>query len=173
MDRPVLIVDGLNLFVRHFVINPTISASGDHVGGTVGFLRALKYLIARTLPSRVIVAWEGGGAPRKRAIYSDYKRGRRPQRLNRYYGEEIPDTVENRNNQVALIISILKSVPVDQVYINDCEADDIIAQLVRSHFQNDECIIISSDRDFFQLIDSRVRVWSPGSKKEWGQLSRN
>ena len=35
-QRPVLIVDGLNIFMRHFVVNPTLSESGFHVGGVVG-----------------------------------------------------------------------------------------------------------------------------------------
>ena len=44
-NRPVLVVDGLNLFMRHFVVNPTMSESGDHIGGVVGFLKSLKHLL--------------------------------------------------------------------------------------------------------------------------------
>lgn len=164
MNRPVLIVDGLNMFIRHFVVNPTISDSGNHVGGLVGFMRALKHLCERVHPSRVIVVWEGGGSPRKRAIYKGYKNGKRPQKLNRYYGDDLPDTVENKNYQIAQSISLLKSVPVDQIYINDCEADDIIAYLVRNVI-SERCVIASSDKDLYQLLSKKCIQWSPGQKK--------
>jgi len=166
MNRPVLVFDGLNCFYRHYVANPSMSNNGEPIGGVVGFLKGINLLCERYNPSAVYIAWEGGGSIRRRSVDKNYKKGRRPEKLNRFYSE-IPDTVSNRNEQVSKLVSLLRSAGIPQIYISDCEADDIIAQLVRSHFQNDECIIISSDRDFFQLIDSRVRVWSPGSKKEW------
>lgn len=164
MNRPVLIVDGLNLFVRHFVVNPTLSDSGDHVGGMVGFLRALAHLSSRTMPSRIFVVWEAGGSPRRRAIYKNYKHNRRPQKLNRYYLDDIPDTVENRNDQISNLIRVLKCVPVDQIYIEDCEADDIIGYMVRN-LLNERCVIASSDRDLYQLLNKTTIQWSPGQKK--------
>ena len=129
-ERPVLIVDALNLFVRHFVANPTMNESGEHVGGFLGFLKSLGYLCERTLPKEVIVVWEGGGSPRRRAILKDYKDRRRPYKMNRYYGDEIPDTFENRNKQISLVVEALGNVPVRQIYVEDCEADDIICNVV-------------------------------------------
>ena len=164
MKRPVLLIDGLNLFMRHFVVNPTIDDSGNHVGGVVGFLKSLGYLVTRVNPSRVIIAWEGGGSARRRAIYKDYKNNRRPQKLNRYYGDQIPDTVENRNSQISKIVSILRSVPVDQIYIDDCEADDIIGYIVKNKIQ-ERSVIASSDKDLYQLLSKKTIQWSPGQKK--------
>ena len=80
-----LIVDGLNLFTRHYVANPSTNENGESTGGIVGTLGAISRLSERFKPDRIVVAWESGGSLRKRAIYSDYKSGRRPQRLNRYY----------------------------------------------------------------------------------------
>jgi len=145
-------------------VNPTIGESGDHVGGIVGFLRGLSHLSSRVMPSRTVIVWEAGGSPRRRAIYKDYKHGRRPLKLNRYYGDDIPDTVENRNDQVSSIISILRNLPVDQVYIPDCEADDIIGFLVNNLIKK-RCVIASSDRDLYQLLSKNVIQWSPGQKK--------
>jgi DNA polymerase-1 len=164
-DRPVLIVDGLNFFIRHFVANPSISDHGHHIGGLVGFLKGLWHLCDRVSPSRMVVVWEGGGSPRRRAIYENYKDKRRPQKLNRYYDDEIPDTPQNRNNQVTKIIEALKHVPVSQVYVSDCEADDLIAYLAKYTFNEQRCVIVSSDRDLYQLLSKRVIQWSPGQKK--------
>ena len=165
MSRPVLIIDGLNLFMRHFVVNPTISESGDHVGGIVGFLKALSHLSNRVLPSKIIIAWEGGGSPRRRAIDKNYKNGRRPKKLNRFYSGDIPDTVENRNSQLSQLISILRAVPVLQVYVQDCEADDIIGYIIKNKMGIERCVVVSSDRDLYQLLSKSVVQWSPGQKK--------
>lgn len=164
MKRPVLLIDGLNLFMRHFVVNPTIDDSGNHVGGVVGFLKSLGYLVTRVNPSRIIIAWEGGGSSRRRAIFKNYKNNRRPQKLNRYYGDQIPDTVENRNSQIAKIVSILRSVPVDQIYIDNCEADDIIGYIVKNKIDQ-RSVIASSDKDLYQLLSKKTIQWSPGQKK--------
>lgn len=164
-NRPVLVVDGLNLFMRHFVVNPTMSESGDHIGGVVGFLKSLKHLSDRIGPSEILVAWEGGGSVRRRAIFPDYKQGKRPQKLNRYYSGEIPDTVENRDNQIAQIISLLKNCPINQVYVDGCEADDIIGYFVKYKLGNRRAVIVSSDKDMYQLLTKNVIQWSPGQKK--------
>ena len=41
-DR-VLIVDGLNTFIRAFAVNPSVNDDGMHIGGVVGFLRSVRY----------------------------------------------------------------------------------------------------------------------------------
>jgi len=165
-DRPILIVDGLNCFFRHFVANPSLSENGDPVGGIVGFLKGLQLLLERYNPTRVIVVWEGGGSPRRRAIDPNYKAGRRPEKLNRFYSEDIPDTVSNRNEQLSKLVKILRHTPVSQFYVSDCEADDIIARLVNVNFKNEKCVIVSTDKDLYQLISPRVKQWSPGQKAE-------
>ena len=164
-SRPVLIVDGLNIFMRHFVVNPTLSESGFHVGGVVGFLNGLKNLASRIGPSKIIVVWEGGGSSRRRGIYKSYKQGRRPQRLNRYYEDDLPDTVENRDDQISLLIDLIKETPADQIYVPDCEADDVIAHLVQHKMINDRVVIASSDKDLYQLLSPKIIQWSPGQKK--------
>lgn len=164
-DRPILLVDGLNVFMRHFVVNPTLNDSGLHVGGSIGFLNAIKNLSNRIGPSRVIVVWEGGGSPRRRAIYKNYKQGKRPQKLNRYYKDDLPDTVENRDNQLSLTISLLRNVPIDQMYVSDCEADDVISYLAKYTLKNHKIVIASSDKDLYQLLSKRIIQWSPGQKK--------
>jgi len=163
--RPILVVDGLNLFMRHFVVNPTISESGDHVGGVVGFLKSLRLLSERIGPSQIIVAWEGGGSVRRRAIFPAYKQGRRPQKLNRYYTGEIPDTIENRDNQISQIISLLKNCPVKQIYVDDCEADDVIGYFTKYKLGENRAVIVSSDKDMYQLLTKNVIQWSPGQKR--------
>jgi len=69
----VLIVDGLNLFTRHYVAHPALSTNGSHIGGIVGFLYGVVNLVESYKPRKVVIAWEGGGSTRRRNIYKDYK----------------------------------------------------------------------------------------------------
>jgi len=165
ISRPILIIDGLNFFMRHYIANPSMSDHGAPVGGIVGFMKGVWHLCDRISPSRVVIAWEGGGSPRRRAILKNYKESRRPAKLNRFYEDDIPDSVQNRSGQVAKIIDLLKTVPVTQLYVADCEADDLIAYLVKYTFCDDRCVVASSDRDLYQLLSKRVIQWSPGQKK--------
>ncbi len=160
----ILIVDAMNLFVRSFVVNPAMNAQGEHIGGAVGFLASLRLNIERFKPKKVIVIWEGGGSSRRRSIYPDYKSHRRPQKLNRFYSSDIPDTVENRNKQVSFLVEILKSMPVCQMYVPDCEADDVIGYLSKYEFSDSKKIILSSDKDFYQLLDNSTIIYSPTLK---------
>ena len=162
--RPTVLCDGLNIFTRHFCSNPTLGANGQAVGGIVGFLNELGQKSDFLCPRRIIVVWEGGGSTKRRALFSDYKAKRKPQKLNRYYEGEIPDTIGNRNWQVSTLVQILKLLPVQQSYVTDCEADDVIAYIAKYRLKEDPCVIMSSDKDYYQLLDDRVRIWSPTSK---------
>lgn len=161
-----IIIDGINVFFRHFAANPTINKNGEAAGGIVGFLGSIRDVATRFGPRQIIVAWEGGGSKKRRGIDASYKGGRRPIKLNRFYDDDIPDSIANRNMQVKKLVAALKLLPIRQVYVPDCEGDDIVSHLVNIVLRdsNDNIIIVSSDRDFYQLISDRVCVWSPGRR---------
>lgn len=159
-DRPVLIIDGSNLFIRSWAAYPQMSSYGYQMGGCIGFLKTLKRITTEIQPSMIYVAWEGGGSQRRRAIYSDYKLGRRPEKLNRFYGDDIPDSEENRKHQMICLLEMLKNTPVCQVYASDCEGDDIISFLCSGPFRDKEKIIVSSDKDMYQLLGTSTRIYS-------------
>lgn len=160
-----LLVDGLNLFMRSFAAFPAMTSNGQQAGGIVGFISSLEKIMRETLPTQVIVVWESGGSSRKRAIFPDYKLNRRPAKLNRFYEDDIPDTVENRNWQLVTLTQILKFLPMCQVYVPDCEADDVIGYISRYRVGENRITIASSDRDFYQLLADRVQIFSIGSKR--------
>lgn len=160
-----LLVDAMNIFVRSYVVVPSMSEHGHHVGGTLGFLKSLGSYCRRFSPDRVIVVWEGGGSPRRRALLKDYKANRKPVRLNRSdIYEDIPDSRENFNYQVAATTRLLGYTSVEQMYVSDCEADDVIGYLSKN-LLDEEIIIASSDKDFYQLLSPKVRMYSPTKKK--------
>ena len=165
MEKPEIYIDGLNVFMRHFAANPSKSLNGQLCGGIFGMLKNIQYLSEKFKPSKIVVAWEGGGSLRRRSIDPNYKMGRRPVKLNRSeYHDEFPETMENRNWQLKTLVKILYKTPVTQIYVEDCEADDVIAYLVKTKSENKQKIIATSDKDYYQLINDKVKIWSPNKK---------
>ena len=159
-----ILIDGYNVFMRHFVANPSVSLNNQQCGGILGFLRNIKHLCDRFQPNNIIVIWEGGGSARRRAIDPNYKHGRRPVKLNRNYYEAY-DTEDNRDIQLKVLIEILNLITVSQIYLNDCEADDVIGYICKNRKAGHRKIIVSSDKDYYQLIDDDVTIWSPNQKR--------
>ena len=164
-ERPIVFVDALNFFMRHFTVNPAVGENGQHVGGTLGFLRGLGNLFDLLGPSKIFVVWEGGGSLRRRKIFPEYKQNKRPVKLNRFYEGDIPNTVENRNYQVNLTVNLLNRAGINQIYVADCEADDVIGYACKRIFAEKRKVIVSSDKDCYQLLgDRKTIIWSPGQK---------
>ena len=86
VNSRVLIVDGLNLYLRAFAVNGALNDNGVPVGGLTGFLRSLAYAIRETNPTRVIIAYDGsGGSQRRRKLCPEYKSNRKPgKRITRW-----------------------------------------------------------------------------------------
>jgi DNA polymerase-1 len=163
--RPVFIVDGLNMFLRSYSAFPQMSSHGYQMGGCVGFLKSLQRLCREFQPSGVYVTWEGGGSQRRRKLYPEYKANRKPGKLNRFYGDDIPDSEENKQHQLMSLLGVLKNVPVCQIYVSDCEGDDIVAFLCRGPLRDRERIIVSADKDMYQLLDEKTKIYSLYRKK--------
>jgi len=159
-DRPILIIDALNCFTRAWAVYPQLNSNGQQMGGTIGFLKTLRKLVNEIQPKQVYICWESGGSTKRRKIFKEYKMGRAPEKLNRFYGEDIPESNENRSFQTAELIGILKHVPVCQLYVPDCEGDDVVAYLCKNKFNEVNKVVASSDKDFYQLLDAKTRIYS-------------
>ena len=165
---PILLIDAYNIFARSYIVNPSLSANGEPIGGSTGFVKSLGVLSDKFRPSKIIVCWEGGGSRRRRDMLPEYKSGRKPLRLNRseLYKKEL-DSPENFGWQVGLAVKLCEYLPVVQMYVDDCEADDVIGWLARHKFKDDErqIIICSADQDMHQLLRPNVIQYTPTGKK--------
>tara|TARA_Y100000034_G_scaffold136310_1_gene212121 strand:- start:775 stop:1806 length:1032 start_codon:yes stop_codon:yes gene_type:complete len=164
----VLLIDGLNLFFRNFAILNMVNPKGVHIGGLGGFFRSLGALIRQINPTQVYVVFDGAGsATNRKNIIPEYKSGRDLQRITNW---EVFDDIDDENDakvdQMVRIIQYLKTLPVKTISINKVEADDIIAYLskVIPTDPKDKCFIVSSDKDFIQLVNDNVIVYRPIEK---------
>ena len=168
----VLVIDGLNTFIRVFSVVPTTNDDGIHVGGIVGFLRSIGYTINMFRPTRVIIVFDGkGGSTRRRKLFPEYKKKRKTKyRVNRAYDfASQEDEKQNMIMQLQRVVEYLEALPVTVLSYDNIEADDTIGYLCRQVLTDSEITIMSTDKDFLQLANSRIKVWSPTKKKMYDE----
>ena len=169
-DR-VLFIDGLNTFIRNWCAIPTLDDNGNHIGGLTGFLKSIGMQIRNLKPTRVVIAFDGmGGSQRRRQIYPEYKSKRKPiTRVNRTYDLETPEQEQaGMRNQLMALTTMLTKLPVTIISLDNIEADDTIAYASEWVVtQGGRSIILSTDKDFLQLITENTEVLNPAKKKHY------
>tara|TARA_Y100001938_G_scaffold8205_1_gene10078 strand:+ start:443 stop:1510 length:1068 start_codon:yes stop_codon:yes gene_type:complete len=167
-DR-VLIVDGLNTFIRSFAVNPAINEDGLHIGGMMGFLKSVRYTCDILKPSRCIIVFDGkNGSGRRQKIYPEYKATRKvKKRLNRNvdWGTAPQDEEASMRQQMGRLVEYLEQLPLTLICVDGIEADDTMAYISQQILKESDIFLMSTDKDFLQLVDDRVKVWSPTKKK--------
>ena len=108
------------------------------------------------------------GSKRRRKIYPEYKENRKvKQRLNRNvdWGTAPQDEQESMKQQMGRLIEYLEQLPLTLISIDNVEADDVMAYISQQVLTESDIFLMSTDKDFLQLVDDRVKVWSPTKKK--------
>lgn len=167
-DR-VLIIDGLNTYIRVFSSVAVISENGYHVGGVLGTLRSIAKEIREFNPTRCIIVFDGkGGSIRRRKILPKYKENRTGKfKLRREFFTTKEEEDLSRRQQLVRVIQYLEHMPVQIICLDNIEADDVIANITMQYFndKSSKIRIVSTDRDFLQLVSDQVEVYSPVKKK--------
>ena len=165
----ILLIDGLNLFFRNFAMMNMVNPDGVHIGGLGGFFRSLGALVRQIDPTQVYVVFDGAGSANNRKnIIPEYKSGRDLQRITNWDAfDDLEDEHDAKVDQMVRIIQYLKTLPVKTCSIDKVEADDIIAYFSRVIPKDplDKVFIVSSDKDFIQLVNENVIVYRPMEKE--------
>ena len=167
-DR-ILIIDGLNLFFRNFAMLNIVNEHGVHIGGLGGFLRSLGTLINAIDPTSMYIVFDGENSSMNRKnILSEYKSGRHISRITNWeIFEDVGDEHDAKVDQIVRLIDYLKCLPVKTIALDKVEADDIIAHLaqtITNNNANSRAFIVSSDKDFIQLVSDKICVYRPIEK---------
>jgi 5'-3' exonuclease len=163
----VLILDGLNTFLRAFTMINHINPEGHHVGGLTGFLKSLGYAIKMIDPTKVIIVFDGvGGSNSRRNLFPDYKANRNTSRMTNYaIFSSKEDEREAINNQMARLINYLQCLPVSMICVDGIEADDTIGYLV-GKFEKFESILV-----YFLDFEKRCSTCTRRNKYGKGRAS--
>jgi len=170
----VLIVDGLNTFLRSFSAINKSNVSGHHIGGLTGFLRSIGYLVKLHSPTRVIIVFDGeDGSTSRKFIFPEYKGKRDKKRTVNFKSfNNVDEEQEAKYNEMVRLMDYLNFLPVTCMCIDKLEADDIIGYLankIYKDYEDSQTIIVSTDTDFLQLVNDRVKVFSPKKKRMYNE----
>ena len=149
--RELFLIDGNSLVYRAFFALPESIATsrGFPTNAIFGFASMLVKLLTEYGPKPTLVAWDAGMSGRLET-YEEYKAGRR----------ERPDLLKE---QWPHFHPLVDAFGYTNVRVEGFEADDVIATLSReAHEQGIDVMIVTGDRDLFQLVEDGVRVMATG-----------
>jgi DNA polymerase-1 len=149
--RELFLIDGNSLVYRAFFALPESIATskGQPTNAIFGFASMLVKIISEYGVKPTLVAWDAGMSGREQ-IYEEYK-GHREQR---------PDLL---SEQWPYMHPLVDSFGYENVKVPGYEADDVIATLAgRAREQGIDVMVVTGDRDLFQLIQPGVRIMATG-----------
>ncbi|MEV7648597.1 DNA polymerase I [Arthrobacter sp. NPDC089319] len=148
----LLLIDGHSMAFRAFYALPVENFStdtGQHTNAVYGFTSMLIKMIEQREPTHVAVAFDLDTPTFRTQEYAEYKGGRNK-------------TPEEFHGQVDLIVKVMEAMQIPTVTLDGYEADDIIATLsTQAEDAGWEVMVVSGDRDAFQLITEKVTVLYP------------
>jgi len=155
-DKPTLmVIDGHSLAFRAFYALPVdsfVSPDGQHTNAIHGFISMFLGLLKKENPTHVAVAFDISRYSFRTRIYPEYKATR---------GETPSEFI----GQVPLLQEALAAMGVVTLTKEDYEADDILATLAHQAGEKGfDVLVVSGDRDTFQLVNERVTVLYPSAR---------
>jgi DNA polymerase-1 len=146
-DRELFLIDGNSLAYRAFFALPESMATSD--GRPTNAIYGLASMMVKILtdhhPAAVVVAWDAGMSGREKT-YEEYKAGRPPR----------PDLLKE---QWPHLMPLVEAFGFTNVKVEGFEADDVIASLSRrARERGIEVMVVTGDRDAYQLVEDGVRV---------------
>ena len=167
LNDHVLIVDSMNTFIRSFAMLQSMNPQGHHTGGLVGFLRSLGFLMRTIDPTRIICVFDGQASSASRKnIDPEYKANRNIKRITNWeIFDDKEDEFASMTMQMGRLVEYLQCLPLTLISIDKIEADDTISYLAQKFGENNKRVtIVSSDKDFLQIVDDNIEVYSPIKK---------
>jgi DNA polymerase-1 len=145
-----LLVDGFNLAYRCFFAIPELTrADGFPTNALHGWVNSLWRLEDQEKPGGTLVFFDLGGAQDRLALHPEYKAHR----------EEMPEPL---SKQIDVIKELTRAMGLWAIEVDGVESDDLLAShacaLAR---QGDEVLIVSSDKDFAQIVGERIKMMLP------------
>ncbi|HHY14016.1 MAG TPA: DNA polymerase I, partial [Thermoanaerobacterales bacterium] len=147
MKDKLIIIDGNSLFHRAFYALPTLRTSkGIYTNAVYGFTTMLLRLLEDESPNYVITAFDKKGPTFRHEVYNEYKGHR----------SKTPDEL---NSQFPILKKLLSAFNINTIEAEGYEADDIIGTISqKAEKLGIETLIVTGDKDTFQLITPNVKV---------------
>ncbi len=145
-----LLIDGYNLAYRCFHAVPELTrADGFPTNALHGWVKSLWKLADQERPDGTLVFFDLGGSQERLLLHPEYKAQR----------EEMPEALRK---QIEPIKALTRAMGFVGVEIDGVESDDVLAsQAVALAAQGHDVLIVSSDKDFAQVVNDRIKILLP------------
>jgi DNA polymerase-1 len=153
--KKVLIIEGQGVAWASYYMTNLSTRAGVGTGAIFGTLRSIKHLLDRFRPDILFLCFDKTKSGRRRRLYPEYKKHREEKmteedKLNRAeFNRQMPELYEG-----------LYALGVPVVIGDGVESDDCVAVLTHAYSSDHQVIIASNDKDFLQLINDNVSVYS-------------
>lgn len=151
-NKTILIIDGNNLLFRcYFKFSGMVSKAGIPSSMVFGYPYVLKSLIGKFNPEKVFNVFDGGRSKERLKRLPTYKQK----------DPKLGFDIDDFRDQKSVIMDFLPSLNTYTLWEKYQEADDLIYSLVRKYQKTHKIIIVSSDKDFNQLVSDNVWCHNP------------
>jgi DNA polymerase-1 len=167
-EMDYLFIDGNNLAIRAAFINDYMANSdGISSGAHYGFFNSLISLRHKFQHHQIVVVWDSGSKRRKEetkeakdlgVIQRTYKEGRKTKPKSK----PLQDWFETGHH----LKNALAKTGIPQITMEGHEADDVIASYCELLKKDNNIVIVTSDHDYYQILDHGVMIWD-GMKEEY------
>jgi DNA polymerase-1 len=174
----LVLIDGHSILFRAFHAYPLLTTkSGELVNAVYGFTNILLTVIKDLEPTHIAVSFDLAEPTFRHEEYEGYKASR----------PEAPEELVSQMDRVKQVVEVINIPIFEKVGF---EADDVIGTLARkatvskiqkssstsrygkskSQIPNLEVVVVTGDRDAFQLVDERVKVYMPARGKQSSKI---
>ena len=152
----LFLIDGNNQMYRAYhALHGLTGPDGQSTNAVYGFIMMLRKLLSDQQPDLVAAAFDLKGPTFRHELAADYKANRRP----------MPDDLAE---QVSWVHEACAALGVPVVTHEGFEADDVIGTLTtQAVAAGVDVVVVTGDKDFFQLVGDRVRVFNPRDEGTW------
>lgn len=151
--KRLFLIDGYALVYRaHFAMirNPLITSDGRHTSALFGFINSIFKIIRDEDPDYLVAVFDAKEKTFRHEMYPEYKATR----------EKMPDELRE---QLPDLWRLIEAFNIPRMEMPGYEADDIIGALaVSAKEQGIESYIVSGDKDFMQLVNDHIFLYTPG-----------
>src|SRR5919201_1313414 len=155
MPRLFLIDGSSQMYRAYHAIRGLSGPDGRSTNAVYGFTTMLKKLIADHQPEYIAASFDLPGRTFRDDLIADYKANRTP----------MPDELAE---QIPMVHAACEALGVPILTSERYEADDVIGTLAtRAAAAGFDVVIVTMDKDYFQLVGDGIRVFNPRDNGTW------
>ncbi|MFA6456551.1 MAG: DNA polymerase I [Bacteroidota bacterium] len=149
----LFLIDSMGIAYRSyfaFIQNPLINSKGENTSAIYGFVNYLNKILDEQKPDYIAAVFDTDKPTFRHIAYKEYKATR----------NKMPDDLAA---SLGYLKDVVKAFNVPVLELDGFEADDIMGTLAkRAEKEKIDTFLVTSDKDFMQLVSNRVKIYRPG-----------